>query len=69
MPRNTKCEDWLWKRLHGKGWVDCGRVRREAQEQGFSKSGMKAARKNLGISTCHEDLASGETWYWRADPV
>ena len=61
----SECAKWLQKFLQGKGWVACEVVRAAAMKKGFTKGQLRAARKELGVSTDHDNRIGHDEWYWR----
>ena len=59
------CVEWLKDRLNG-GITLCENTSAAARGAGFSRTGLKAARKALEVKTWHQvDTDAGvEHWFW-----
>lgn len=54
------CEKWLWSQLLLHGPVSYKAVRKRAYALGFKKSELRAAKKNLRVTTEN----TGKDWLW-----
>lgn len=61
-----ECKDWLKGRLRDGECHLCDTIRSEASQEGFKKSELKKARKELGVRTWHQFDGDGatENWFW-----
>lgn len=53
------CKNWLRGFLSA-GSMECGGVRQAARDAGFTKSELKAARRELDVRTWHQIDTAGE---------
>lgn len=60
------CKEWLRKRLKDGEYHLCDVIKSEAYLEGFKKSELKKARKELGVRTWHQFDEDGatENWFW-----
>lgn len=63
----TECEKWLANILTGQVFINCEKIRIEADERDFSKGQLSIARKNLGVTAANDALlheGKAENWFW-----
>lgn len=59
-------ENWLERRLKGRGEVNVEDIRRDARATGIKRKQLREAKRALGVETINDWAANGETlnWFW-----